>query len=293
MDFAPPFQMAHSKAFELAEKLVQIAPAGLSKVFYTNSGSVTVDTALKMALTYHRVRGEGSGTRLIGRERGYHGVNFGGIVSNRKMPGTLLAGVDHIRHTHDAARNAFAVGQPEHRAEFADDLECLVALHDAWTIAAVIVEPVAGSFGVTPDLVTAAKGPTTAACRWARSRAGREDQHHSAGSRIAADRRVRASPWTKPLGLPDARRHYRNGKERGVMVTRKMKITSPAPSPPSPSVTPASSSHPPVVENSCSALTSKPPRRPGDDLGLARQGGCLRHHANHRARPQRYAQAVQ
>jgi beta-alanine--pyruvate transaminase len=106
-----------------------------------------------MAIAYHRVRGEGARTRLIGRERGYHGVNFGGIsvggmVANRKMFGTLLAGVDHIRHTHDPARNAFSVGQPEHGAELADDLERLVALHDASTIAAVIVEPVAGSTGV-------------------------------------------------------------------------------------------------------------------------------------------------
>ena len=153
LDFAPPFQMAHPKAFELAEKLVEITPDGLNKVFYTNSGSEAVETALKMAIAYHRVRGEGSRTRLIGRERGYHGVNFGGIsvggiVTNRKMFGTLLAGVDHIRHTHDLARNAYAVGQPEHGAELADDLERLVALHDASTIAAVIVEPVAGSTGV-------------------------------------------------------------------------------------------------------------------------------------------------
>jgi len=153
LDFAPPFQMAHPKAFELAEKLVEITPQGLNKVFYTNSGSEAVETALKMAIAYHRVRGEGARTRLIGRERGYHGVNFGGIsvggiLTNRKMFGTLLAGVDHIRHTHDLVRNAYAVGQPEHGAELADDLERLVALHDASTIAAVIVEPVAGSTGV-------------------------------------------------------------------------------------------------------------------------------------------------
>ncbi len=153
LDFAPPFQMAHPKAFELAEKLVEITPQGLNKVFYTNSGSEAVETALKMAIAYHRVRGDGARTRLIGRERGYHGVNFGGIsvggiVTNRKMFGTLLAGVDHIRHTHDLARNAYAVGQPEHGAELADDLARLVALHDASTIAAVIVEPVAGSTGV-------------------------------------------------------------------------------------------------------------------------------------------------
>ena len=153
LDYAPPFQMGHPKAFELAERLVELTPAGMSKVFFTNSGSESVETALKMAIAYHRVRGEGQRTRLIGRERGYHGVNFGGIsvggmVANRKMFGTLLAGVDHIRHTHDPARNAFTVGQPAHGAEFADDLERLIALHDASTIAAVIVEPVAGSTGV-------------------------------------------------------------------------------------------------------------------------------------------------
>lgn len=153
LDFAPPFQMAHPKAFELAERLAQIAPAGLNRIFFTNSGSESVETALKMAIAYHRVRGEGARTRLIGRERGYHGVNFGGIsvggmVANRKMFGSLLSGVDHIRHTHDPARNAFSVGIPQHGAEFADDLERLVALHDASTIAAVIVEPVAGSTGV-------------------------------------------------------------------------------------------------------------------------------------------------
>lgn len=153
LDFAPPFQMGHPKAFELAERLAAIAPAGMNRVFFTNSGSESVETALKMAIAYHRVRGEGARTRLIGRERGYHGVNFGGIsvggmVANRKMFGSLLAGVDHIRHTHDPARNAFSVGIPRHGAEFADDLERLVALHDASTIAAVIVEPLAGSTGV-------------------------------------------------------------------------------------------------------------------------------------------------
>ncbi len=153
LDFAPPFQMAHPKAFELADRVAKLAPEGMNKVFFTNSGSEAVETALKMAIAYHRVRGEGARTRLIGRERGYHGVNFGGIsvggiVANRKMFGTLLAGVDHIRHTHDPARNAFSVGQPAHGAEFADDLERIVALHDASTIAAVIVEPVAGSTGV-------------------------------------------------------------------------------------------------------------------------------------------------
>jgi beta-alanine--pyruvate transaminase len=153
LDFAPPFQMAHPKVFELAERLVELTPDGLDKVFFTNSGSESVETALKMALAYHRVRGEGQRTRLIGRERGYHGVNFGGIsvggmVGNRKMFGAMLSGVDHIRHTHDPALNAFTRGQPEHGAELADDLERLVALHDASTIAAVIVEPLAGSTGV-------------------------------------------------------------------------------------------------------------------------------------------------
>ncbi|CAN5686894.1 aspartate aminotransferase family protein [soil metagenome] len=153
MAFAPAFQMSHPKAFELAERLVKITPPGLDKVFFTNSGSEAVDTALKMAIAYHRVRGEGQRTRLIGRERGYHGVNFGGISvggigGNRKMFGNGLSGVDHLCHTHDLARNAFSRGEPTHGAELADDLERLVALHDASNIAAVIVEPVAGSTGV-------------------------------------------------------------------------------------------------------------------------------------------------
>ena len=153
MDFAPSFQMGHAKAFELAERVAALAPAGMNKVFFTNSGSEAVDTALKMALAYHRARGEGTRTRLIGRERGYHGVNFGGVAvggigANRKAFGALLGGVDHLRHTHDLARNAFSVGLPAHGAELADDLERLVTLHDASTIAAVIVEPIAGSTGV-------------------------------------------------------------------------------------------------------------------------------------------------
>ncbi|HSI51235.1 MAG TPA: aspartate aminotransferase family protein [Ideonella sp.] len=153
MDYAPPFQMGHPKAFELARRVADLAPGDMNKVFFTNSGSEAVETALKMALAYHRVRGEGQRTRLIGRERGYHGVNFGGmsvggIVGNRKMFGSMLGGVDHIRHTHDLARNAFSVGQPANGAELADDLERLCALHDPSTIAAVIVEPVAGSTGV-------------------------------------------------------------------------------------------------------------------------------------------------
>jgi beta-alanine--pyruvate transaminase len=153
LDYAPAFQMGHPKAFEFASKLVNIAPPGFDHVFFTNSGSESVETALKTAIAYHRAKGNGSKFRLIGRERGYHGVNFGGIsvggiVSNRKMFGTLLTGVDHIRHTHDLARNAFTRGEPEHGADLADDLERLVTLHDAATIAAVIVEPVAGSTGV-------------------------------------------------------------------------------------------------------------------------------------------------
>ncbi len=153
LDYAPAFQMGHPKAFELAARLTNLTPPGLDKVFYTNSGSESVETALKIAIAYHNARGHGSRTRLIGRERGYHGVNFGGIsvggiVPNRKVFGSLLTGVDHMRHTHDLARNAYSRGQPEHGAELADDLERIVALHDASTIAAVIVEPVAGSTGV-------------------------------------------------------------------------------------------------------------------------------------------------
>jgi beta-alanine--pyruvate transaminase len=153
LDYAPAFQMGHPKAFEFASQLVNIAPPGFDHVFFTNSGSESVETALKMAIAYHRAKGNGSKFRLIGRERGYHGVNFGGIsvggiVPNRKMFGTLLTGVDHMRHTHDLARNAFTRGEPEHGVELAEDLERLVGLHDASTIAAVIVEPVAGSTGV-------------------------------------------------------------------------------------------------------------------------------------------------
>jgi beta-alanine--pyruvate transaminase len=153
MDFAPPFQMGHPLAFELADRLQHLTPEGLNRVFFTNSGSEAVDTALKIALAYHRVRGEAHRTRLIGRERGYHGVNIagtslGGMGPNRKMFGSSLSGIDHLRHTHDLSKNAFTKGQPEHGAELADDLERLVALHDASSIAAVIVEPMAGSTGV-------------------------------------------------------------------------------------------------------------------------------------------------
>jgi beta-alanine--pyruvate transaminase len=153
MDYAPPFQMGHPPAFELANTLVRLLPGDLDHVFFTNSGSEAVDTALKIALAYHRVRGEGTRTRLIGRERGYHGVGFGGIsvggmVMNRKFFGAMLPGVDHLSHTHDLTHNAFSRSEPEWGAHLADDLERLVALHDASTIAAVIVEPVAGSTGV-------------------------------------------------------------------------------------------------------------------------------------------------
>ncbi len=209
LDFAPSFQMGHPLAFRFAERLAEIAPGGLDRVFFTGSGSESVDTALKIALAYQRAIGQGTRTRFIGRERGYHGVGFGGIsvgglVNNRRVF-TTLPGVDHLRHTHDLARNSFCEGLPQHGAELADDLERLVALHGAETIAAVIVEPVAGStgvllppvgylerlrkiatqhgillifdevitgfgrlgtpfateyFGVTPDIVTAAKGLT-------------------------------------------------------------------------------------------------------------------------------------
>ncbi|MBK5933783.1 beta-alanine--pyruvate transaminase [Rhodovulum imhoffii] len=152
LDYAPAFQMGHPKAFELASALRDIAPGGMDHVFFTNSGSESVETALKIALACHRARGEASRTRLVGRERGYHGVNFGGIsvggiVNNRRVFGNLLSGVDHLPHTH-LPQNAFSKGQPEHGAHLADALDGLVALHGAETIAAVIVEPMAGSTGV-------------------------------------------------------------------------------------------------------------------------------------------------
>jgi beta-alanine--pyruvate transaminase len=213
LDYAPSFQMGHPLAFLFAEELGAIAPGGLDRVFFTNSGSEAVDTALKIAIAYQRAIGQGTRTRLIGRERGYHGVGFGGIsvgglVNNRRTFGSLLPGVDHLRHTHNLAANAFSKGLPAVGADLADDLERLVALHGPDTIAAVIVEPVAGSagvllppagylerlreistrhgillifdevitgfgrlgtpfateyFGVTPDIVTAAKGLTNGA----------------------------------------------------------------------------------------------------------------------------------
>ena len=213
LDFAPTFQLAHPLAFEFANRIAAMAPEGLDQVFFCNSGSEAVDSALKIALSYQRAVGQGTRTRLIGRERGYHGVGFGGIsvggiVGNRRWFGPLLPGTDHIRHTYDPAGPRFVNGQPQAGADLADDLERLVALHGAETIAAVIVEPVAGStgvlvppvgylerlreitrrhgillifdevitafgrlgaataaehFGVTPDLITCAKGLTNAA----------------------------------------------------------------------------------------------------------------------------------
>ena len=154
LDYAPPFQMGHPGAFELAERLVNMMPGGhFDRVFYGNSGSEAVESALKIAIAYHRVRGEGARQRLIGRERGYHGVGFGGIsvggiAPNRKFYGSLMPGVDHLPHTHNLEHNAFTRGQPQWGTHLADELERIVALHDASTIAAVIVEPVAGSTGV-------------------------------------------------------------------------------------------------------------------------------------------------
>ena len=155
LDYSPPFQFAHPKAFALSSRIAALAPADLDHVFFCNSGSEAVDTALKIALAYHNVRGEGSRTRLIGRERGYHGVGFGGVsvggmVNNRKFFGSLLTGVDHLPATYDRERQGFTKGEPEWGAHFADDLERIVALHGAATIAAVIVEPMAGSTGVLP-----------------------------------------------------------------------------------------------------------------------------------------------
>lgn len=153
MDFAPAFQLGHPIAFEAAARVADMTPEGLDRVFFTNSGSESADTALKIALAYHKARGESSRVRLIGRERGYHGVGFGGmsvggIGPNRKQFGALLPYVDHLPHTHLPAQNAYCRGEPPHGAELADVLENLVALHGAETIAAVMVEPVAGSTGV-------------------------------------------------------------------------------------------------------------------------------------------------
>jgi beta-alanine--pyruvate transaminase len=154
LDYAPGFQMGHPLAFDLATELAAIAPPGLDRIFFTNSGSESVDTALKIAIGYHRARGEAQRTRLIGREKGYHGVGFGGIsvgglVNNRRMF-PLLPGIDHLPHTHQPLLNGFSKGQPEHGGDLAAELENIVQLHGGETIAAVIVEPVAGSAGVLP-----------------------------------------------------------------------------------------------------------------------------------------------
>ncbi len=153
LDYAPPFQLGHPLSFELASRVAAMMPKGLDRIFFTNSGSESVDTALKIALAYQRARGKGTRTRLIGRERGYNGVGFGGIsvggiVNNRRQFGTLLTGVDHLPHTHNLEHNAFSKGRPQWGAHLADTLESIVALHGAETIAAVIVEPMAGSTGV-------------------------------------------------------------------------------------------------------------------------------------------------
>ena len=154
LDYAPPFQLGHPLAFEAAEQLAAMAPKGHGKVFFVNSGSEAADTALKMAIAYHRVRGDAARVKLVGRERGYHGVNFGGIsvggiAGNRKLFPVTLTATDHLKSTHDLARNAFSRGEPEFGAELADELEArITTLHDPSTIAAVIVEPMAGSTGV-------------------------------------------------------------------------------------------------------------------------------------------------
>ena len=155
LDYSAAFHFAHPKSFELASRVAALAPADLNRVFFCNSGSEAVDTALKIALAYHNVRGEGARTRLIGRERGYHGVGFGGIsvggiVNNRKFFGSLLTGVDHLPATYNREQQAFTKGEPQWGAHLADELERIVTLHSASTIAAVIVEPMAGSTGVLP-----------------------------------------------------------------------------------------------------------------------------------------------
>ena len=155
LDFSPAFQFGHPKAFTLASRIADLAPGDLDHVFFTNSGSEAVDTALKIALAYWNVSGQGQRTRLIGRERGYHGVGFGGIsvggiVNNRKFFGSLLAGVDHLPHTYNRAEQAYTKGEPAWGGHLADALEPIIALHDGSTIAAVIVEPMAGSTGVLP-----------------------------------------------------------------------------------------------------------------------------------------------
>ncbi|MFA5521438.1 MAG: aspartate aminotransferase family protein [Castellaniella sp.] len=154
MDYAPSFQIGHEDSFRAATAVARCMPEGMDRIFFTNSGSESADTALKIALAYHRARGEGHRTRFIGRERGYHGVGFGGISvggispNRRTFSPVLLPGVDHLPHTHDVSKNAFTRGLPEWGAHLADELERIVALHDPSTIAAVMVEPLAGSAGV-------------------------------------------------------------------------------------------------------------------------------------------------
>src|SRR5580704_17700651 len=155
LDYAPAFQFSHPKAFALASRIAALAPADLDHVFFCNSGSEAVDTALKIALAFHNLRGEGARQRLIGRERGYHGMGFGGMAvggsgPHRKLFGTLFAGVDHLPSTYNRAKQAFTKGEPEWGAHLADELERIAGVHDASTIAAVIVEPMAGSTGVLP-----------------------------------------------------------------------------------------------------------------------------------------------
>lgn len=155
LDYAPAFQFGHPAGFTAAARIAQMAPGDLDHVFFCNSGSEAADTALKIALAYWNLKGQGQRTRMIGRERGYHGVGFGGIsvggiVNNRKFFGTLLAGVDHLPHTYNRQEQAFTKGEPEWGAHLADELERIVALHDPSTVAAVIVEPMAGSTGVLP-----------------------------------------------------------------------------------------------------------------------------------------------
>jgi beta-alanine--pyruvate transaminase len=154
-DYVPPFQMGHPVAFEFAQRIADMLPGDLNRIFFTNSGSEATDTALKIAVAYQRLRGEGTRTRLIGRERGYHGTGWGGtsvggMVNNRKAYGPLLPGTDHLTTTHNIRKNAFSKGEPEYGAHLAEEIEQLVGLHDASTIAAVIVEPVAGSTGILP-----------------------------------------------------------------------------------------------------------------------------------------------
>jgi len=153
MDYATAFNMSHPKAFELAEKISQLTPEGLDRIFFGNSGSEAVDTALKVAVAYHVSRGEGQRSRFISREKGYHGVNVGGtsvggIPTNRKSFGALLSGTDHLPHTWDPKEMSFSKGQPTWGLHLAEELESILTLQDASTIAGVIIEPVIGSGGV-------------------------------------------------------------------------------------------------------------------------------------------------